>query len=405
MFRNILFKIKNIKSLLLVWITLTSTFPFIFYTWPYHPYKLLTFICLAIMSFFIILKKKICISKNLVVIIALQIAFFFTISILFSEYRLLNNIIQLLSCIIIIIYINGYVGFENFAQSYIRIMIFMGIGGVLTFITHLFIGVNPLLTVQYSSTGTTYFLGLTTTNDYYNLDGLRFMRFAGFFDEPGAFALFALFALLINKLYFNNKTYEFILIFSTVFTFSMAFYIVIFVYFILFYFNKYYIKNWVFILTLVIILSSFFYKYSGDDNFVKALKQNTIERFEGDGSGDFKGNNRAEAMKEDKASFLDNPFFGVVEIQKVRGSNIYSILANFGIFGSVFYYILLLYGIALILLITDKAYFWVSIKIMILIGLNFFHRPEFASTFIFLIVYLLVYKFERMSIYRYKNLT
>jgi hypothetical protein len=185
----------------------------------------------------------------------------------------------------------------------------------------------------------------------------------------------------------------------------MAFYIVIFVYFILFYFNKYYIKNWVFILTLVIILSSFFYKYSGDDNFVKALKQNTIERFEGDGSGDFKGNNRAEAMKEDKASFLDNPFFGVVEIQKVRGSNIYSILANFGIFGSVFYYILLLYGIALILLITDKAYFWVSIKIMILIGLNFFHRPEFASTFIFLIVYLLVYKFERMSIYRYKNLT
>ena len=45
MLRNFFLKVKNNKPLLLVWITLTSTFPFMFYTWPYHPYKILTFVC------------------------------------------------------------------------------------------------------------------------------------------------------------------------------------------------------------------------------------------------------------------------------------------------------------------------------------------------------------------------
>lgn len=405
MFRNVFLKVKNNKSLLLVWITLTSTFPFMFYTWPYHPYKILTFVCLSLMSVFIIQRKKIWLSKNLVILIGIQITFFFTIALLFSEYRLINNIVQLFSCIIILIYINGFIGLENFAKSYIYVMVYMGIGGVLALFIHVLIGIDPLLIVQYSATGTTYFLGLTTTNDYYNLEGLRFIRFAGFFDEPGAFALFAFFALLINKLYFNNKKHEFLLIFTTVFTFSMAFYIVVFVYFILFYLKKTYIKIWLFILALLIILYSFFSTYTGNDNFLIAIKQNTFERFEEDGSGDFKGNNRATSMKADKATFLENPCWGVVDSKKVHGSNIYSILASFGIFGSVFYYILLLYGIALIFLITDKASFWTAIKIMILIGLNFFHRPEFASAFIFIIVYVLVYKFETMSIYKYKELT
>lgn len=405
MFRNVLLKVKNNKSLLLVWITLTSTFPFILYTWPYHPYKILTFVCLSLMSFCIIQREKVLLSKNLVIVIATQIAFFFTIALLFSEYNLLNYIVQLLSCIIILIYINGYVGLENFAKSYIQVMVYMGIGGVLALFIHVLIGIDPLLIVEYPGTATTYFLGLTATNDYYNLEGLRFIRFAGFFDEPGAFALFAFFALLINKLYFNNKKHEFLLIFTTIFTFSMAFFVVVFVYFILFYLKKAYLKIWLFILALVIILYSFFYSYSGDDNFLIAVKQNTFERFEEDGSGDFKGNNRAFAMREDKATFLENPCWGVAGSKKVHGSNIYSVLASFGIFGSIFYYILLIYGLALIFLIGDKASFWTALKIMILIVFNFFHRPEFASSFIFIIVYIIVYKFEQMTIYKCKNLT
>lgn len=405
MLRNILLKEKKNKSLLLVWITLTSTFPFIVYTWPYHPYKILTFVCLCVMSFLIIRRKKIELSKNLVIVIAVQITFFFTIALLFSEYRLLNNIVQLFSCIIVLIYINGFIGFENFAKSYIKVMVYMGIGGVLALFIHVLIGINPLLIVKYSATGTTYFLGLTTTNDYYNLEGLRFIRFAGFFDEPGAFALFAFFALLINKLYFNNRKHEFLLIFTTVFTFSMAFYIIVFVYFILFYLKKTYIKRWLFILSFLFILFSFFSNYTGNDDFLLAIKTNTFERFEGDGSGDFKGNNRAAAMKGDKVTFLENPCWGVVDVKKVQGSNIYSVLASFGIFGSIFYYFLLIYGIALIFLITDKAGFWIALKIMILIVLNFFHRPEFASSFIFIVVYIIVYKFEQMTIYKCKKLT
>ncbi len=405
MLHNILLKVKNNKSLLLVWITLTSTAPFILYSWPYHPYKILTFACLALMCFRIILRKKIELSKNLAVVIVLQMAFFFTMALLFSEYKLLNNIVQLFSCLIVLIYINGFIGFEKFAKSYILVMMCMGIGGVLAFFIHLLVGINPLLIVQYSATGTSYFLGLTTTNDYYNLEGLRFLRFSGFFDEPGAFALFAFFALLINKLYFNEKKYELVLIFTTIFTFSMAFYVIVVVYFILFYVKKAYFKQWLFILSLLIVVFSFFSTYNGNDDFLKEVKKNTFERFEQDGSGDFKGNNRADAMKEDKAVFLENPFWGVVDSKKVRGSNIYSILGSYGVLGSVFYYILLVYGIALIFLITDKASYWKALKVMILIALNFFHRPEFASSLIFIIIYTVIYKFELMTIYKYKKLT
>lgn len=389
---------KKYKSLLLVWITLTSTFPFMFYTWPYHPYKILTSVCLFLMITSIIRIKKIVLSKYLFFVILLQSSFFFVIALIYNEYSLLNNIVQLLSCIIILIYINIFVGIENFAKSFIKIMVYMGLGGFFAFIIHLLIGINPLLIVDYSATGTTYFLGLTSTNDYYNLEGLRFMRFAGFFDEPGAFSLFAFFALLINKLYFDNKKNEFLLIFTTIFTFSMAFYIVVFVYFIFFYLKKNNYKRWISILLIVISSFYFFSNYSGDDKSIIALKENTFERFQDDGSGDFKGNNRAVSMKADKATFIENPYFGVVNNKNVHGANIYSILARFGIFGSIFYYILLIYGIFLIFLMPSISDFFTAIKIMILITINFFHRPEFVSSFIFVIIYVIVYKFERKSI-------
>ena len=397
MFRNVLLKVKNNKSLLLVWITLTSTFPFIFYSWPYHPYKILTFFCLSLMIFSIIRIKKIVLSKNLLFVILIQSSFFFTIALLFSEYKLLNNIVQLFSCIIILIYINGFIGLENFARSYIQVMVYMGLGGFFAFVIHLLIGIDPLLIVDYSATGTTYFLGLTSTNDYYNIEGLRFMRFSGFFDEPGAFALFAFFALLINKLYLDDKKNEFLLIFTTIFTFSMAFYIVVFVYFIFFYFKKTNYKRWISILVIVISSFYFFSNYSGDDKSIIALKENTFERFQDDGSGDFKGNNRAVSMKADKATFIENPYFGIVNVKNLHGANIYSVLARFGIFGSVFYYLLLIYGIILIFLMPSKSDFFTAIKIMILITINFFHRPEFVSSFIFVIIYVIVYKFERKS--------
>ncbi|MFK2266695.1 hypothetical protein ACIXMO_15990 [Bacteroides fragilis] len=113
----------------------------------------------------------------------------------------------------------------------------MGVGGTLTFFLHLLGLITPIFRVEYGS-DISYFLGLTTTNVFFDSEGIRVIRYAGFFDEPGTFSLFSIFALILNKVYFNDKNKELLLILVTIFTFSIAFYVTIFFYFLFFYVTK-----------------------------------------------------------------------------------------------------------------------------------------------------------------------
>lgn len=72
---------------------------------------------------------------------------------------------------------------------------------------------------------------------FFDSEGIRVIRYAGFFDEPGTFSLFSIFALILNKVYFNDKNKELLLILVTIFTFSIAFYVTIFL-FLFFYVTK-----------------------------------------------------------------------------------------------------------------------------------------------------------------------
>ena len=69
------------------------------------------------------------------------------------------------------------------------------------------------------------------------IEGKYILRIAGFFDEPGTMAFFLVFALLINKVVFNSKKNEILILISGFFTFSLAFYIIGFFYLLFFYFN------------------------------------------------------------------------------------------------------------------------------------------------------------------------
>lgn len=73
--------------LALIWVTLTSTFPFIFYTWPFHPYKLLTSACLILMILLLLVcKSKVSISKNIVYVFTLQIIYYLIISLAYFTF-------------------------------------------------------------------------------------------------------------------------------------------------------------------------------------------------------------------------------------------------------------------------------------------------------------------------------
>lgn len=390
MLRNILLKVKNNKSLLLVWITLTSTAPFIFYSWPGHPYKLLTIAGIGIMTVQILLRnKKRVFDFKIFSIIILQIAYYLFATFYHNDYSNINLCIQLISFFIIITYINAFIGFKSFVRSYIDVTLAMAIGGTLIFFLHAFIGVKPLFLVDYSASGTSYFLWLTTTNVYYDVSGIRFIRYSGFFDEPGAFGLYSIFAIVLNKIYFQNAKKELWLILLTMFTFSLAFYFSMVLYFLFFYVNK---SNLKYILFLFMgILTMYFYLSSNvEDETTGMIYDATFKRFEMDDSG-LAENNRSALSDNDKKIFLEYPLLGSgTTKEKISGSNLFSILASYGIFGTLFYYAFLLYFILQITLMSYK-YFLFYLKILLLLLLNFYSRPEISSVFTLLVFVSIIY--------------
>lgn len=382
---------KKNKYILLLWLCLTSTAPFIFFSWPGHPYKFLTFFCLSLMTLLIVKRyNQPIFDFKIFSILLIQIAFYLFATFYHGDSSNLNLIIQLVSLFLIISFVNGYIGFESFAKSYINVMLIMGIGGTIMFFLHLLIGITPMFSVDYSETGTSYFLGLTTTNVYWDISNIRILRYSGFFDEPGTFSLYSLFAIILNRAFFKEKNIELWLIGLTIFTFSLSFYFVMIFYFLFFYLNLSNVKY--FILTIFLITASFFYLDAHKENeSLKAVYDFTFQRFEMDDSGSgLAKNNRSELSSHDKNVFFNNPLLGVgLAKEEVWGSNFYSIFARYGIVGSLFYYSLLVYLLFLIILLERKKR-TIYLKILFIILINFYHRPEMSSVFALLFFVALI---------------
>jgi hypothetical protein len=385
-------EITKRKSLLLLWLCLTSTAPFIFFSWPHHPYKLLTFACLGVMTYLITAgqERKVFDIRIFSVILA-QIGYYLIITFYHADVSNLNLCIQLISLFIIVSFIYRYIGFELFAKSYVYAILIMAIGGTIVFLLHLLIGITPLFEVSYSESGTSYFLWLTTTNVYFDLGNIRLIRYSGFFDEPGTFALYSMFAIILNRVYFNNRRMEIWLIVLTTFTFSLAFYFVMAIYFIFFYLKPSSIK-YILLISLLVSGSYFYLEANKEDESLSKLYEFTFKRFELDDSGaGLAENNRADLSEHDRKLFFDNPFFGTGSTRvEVWGSNFYSVFAKYGIIGSLFYYAMLVYLLFLIVqLKTKKLIFYLKIVFIILI--NFYHRPEMSSVFAMLFFISLIF--------------
>lgn len=391
--------IRNNKPLLLLWITLTSTAPFIFYSWPFHPYKLLTFVGLFLMSVQIVIKKdKKIFDFRIFSVITLQISYYVFASFYHNDFSNLNLCIQLISLFVIVTYINGFIGFRKFVKSYIDIMLVMAIGGTLIFFIHLLIGVKPLFIVQYSASGKSYFLWLTTANIFLDDFNIRILRYSGFFDEPGTFALFSFFAIILNKIYFQNKRIELWLIILTVFTLSIAFYVSMIVYFVFFYLTRSNLRNIVIIIT-VLSVASFYIIKNKEDSAIGKLYEFTFKRFEVNDSG-LTGDNRVELSKHDKTVFYEYPVLGAGSTKmEIYGSNFFAVFAQYGIIGSLFYYAFLVYFVLQIIMMNRKDRFF-YFRILILLLINFYSRPELSSVFTLLIFISIIYQIRNKAIFQ-----
>lgn len=179
------------------------------------------------------------------------------------------------------------------------------------------------------------FYGLFTTT----VDSISsgFLRVAGFFDEPGAFACWGVMALLYNKLFVDNKRIEKLLIIGLISTLSMAYFIQLAIYAYFFYrkrMGKLLTYAIVFVAVLMIISS-----------ISPHLNDAIFGRFQYNAeTGTLQGDNRTIHAVVCRDIWLTSPVFGVGGRELINigrqmgefvGANPYASLASDGIIGQL----------------------------------------------------------------------
>ena len=207
------------------------------------------------------------------------------------------------------------------------------LGGI-AFILFFVGALQPLIEFRLPDLRPSYFFGLTCSNALVG----NVMRPAGLFDEPGALAFWGVYCLLINKLVFDNKKIELLLIIGLMFTLSMAFYIEIVIYGLLFYTKG----NKKIIYFVIGLLLAYGVILQMDEN--SEIYRETVGRFRLDKERGFAGNSRHQSMEDAKKQWQLNPWMGaggqnMSEIDEYMADNPYETLATDGIMGTVILYL------------------------------------------------------------------
>lgn len=402
-------RLSNINMILL-WISITSVSPFVFFGIPGHPYKILTLLCMFLMFLQLTAHPKVNIDKTIIFILALQGNFFLFMLMYHQDIAYLRLFLQILSIIIIYIFIQTYLNIEKLAKSILIVMSAMGIGGFIIFLLAAINIVRPISV--FLRPGTTYeniynYI-ITFTNSVHILGDVtahqifdpQIIRVAGYFGEPSEMVLFIVSALSINKLLHDNRKFEIALLFTGIFTFSVGFYILSTLYFILFYFNRKNLKIFIAIF-LIIILASFTLFHLKDTNDIFSLiNKLTLERLSiSSTEGRFiEGDSRSGAFISGFSYFKEAPFLGFGETFGREGrrfvvSTIMSIFIFNGFFGVffVFLHVIYFFMMPFIFKMRNMPFDFIQVKVAFLLVLNYVVTPIVLSLFPYIIIIILIH--------------
>lgn len=277
------------------------------------------------------------IPDDLIIIMVLQSVGWIFYYVMFNDTSYFTRIFFILLTFLSLSMLKWKAVVFKYIDIYCRFLTIQGVLGTVAFVL-VFIGVlSPLISVMTDDGfGAIHFYGITCSNAVTG----NFMRVGGFFDEPGAFAFWGVFALLFNKLTVDNRKFEIILIISLFFTFSAAYFVILPIYLVCFYSTK--MKSM--ILTLLVLIPFIFVTFkmlSGNSDFMHY----TIERF----SGNQIASTRYDQSDNAEAIFKQSPIFGQGGRKfetmggNTVGDNPYEILAKDGVVGFVITYLPLLY--------------------------------------------------------------
>ncbi len=273
----------------------------------------------------------------------------------------------------------------KFGFLYNAIICLQGILGAIAFVL-IFVGILDPIEIFAIKGRFIYFYGITSTN---TLIG-NFVRIAGFFDEPGAFASWGIFALVINKIIYNNRKIEVLLMVSLLFTFSAAYFVMLPLY-VLFFFYRGGVKKLVLSLLVIIPLVFGVYSLVKDNGGFLSL---TIERFQ---NGEIQSarndysDNAERVFKQHIYMGAGGQYLEKTSVERLN-DNPYEILAKDGLVGYVVTY-LPLFALCLVLR-RKKEVLLGSLLLFICYQQRPFHINEMHFFMILFYTTIVYYKYK-----------
>jgi hypothetical protein len=372
----------------------TSTSPFIFYKLiPHHPYKILVFLGLLIISVSILLKKSITnFDYNIVLILLLQInaCFIFFAYHQFklgADFKYINLALQFITNLFLYIFISTFFNIKQLVQTNIYVIATMALLGALIFILLLTGFWRSFGSFQGPSWETQNYI-FTTAGAVWLVENVSIIRVGGFFDEPGTFAFYIIFALICNKLLGFSDKCEKVLIFCGILTFSVTFFISLFFYYIIIYFKFKNLKYFIIFSLLLIFFNNYIQNNKNDSRILNVLSIMSIDRLliSNDSDKFIDGDTRSEPTKIALNAFIKAPFLGhglsVTERSNSEyynlflGANIFTPFAYHGFFGVIIFYLLYIYWTVQCIKISLKNLNKIVFASWFIITINLLQRPD-----------------------------
>lgn len=375
---------------LIILLMLLSMYPYIFqlfFGFPQDNVMCIVFFVIIALYCLRIKRRQRGMPNELIIIMTIQCVGWLFYFVLFDDTSYFTRIFFIALAFLSLSMLLWKDSFFKFLDINNKFLAIQGVLGIIAFVL-VFIGVlQPLISIAIENGyGSINFYGLTCSNSVFD----NFMRVGGFFDEPGAFAFWGMFALLFNKLTVDNRKLEIVLIISLLFTFSAAYFVLLPIYLLGFYSAK--TKKMIAILLFLIpIIFVLFKTLSSNADFLHL----TVERF----SGDRISSTRYNQADNAEAIFRKAPVFGVGGRSfedmgdNTVSDNPYEILAKDGIVGFVVTYLPLLYVL---------VRFWRKKNVMLSTAILFldymqrpFHMNEMHYLMLYLFCLLVVVKYEK----------
>ena len=388
---------KSWVTFLYVLLALLCFYPYEFYSvyflfLPDQVY-LTTIIFLVITSFILFVNSsRLRLPKTLFFILVIQFLGYFLAGLVHgSIFGAMDNLLTMILAFLLVLLIERTIGMEDFFRKYNKWIFLMALLGIIAFFLVSLFGFQPFTVVQDRIGGEdgknlyNYILTFTKSNE--SMIGL--IRYAGFFDEPGAMGYWGMYALVINQLFIKNRRIELFLIICLLFTLSLGYYVQVLAYLFLFHFNFKKIGHSLLLFAGITVVLIGISRTRGTEN--DALYERTFGRIESiqearDGIGDFAVDDREAYTEAALNEFKANPFFGTDRKDIAVGNNVYETLALYGLIGSIF----ILFPFLLLLFWSYKYKDWTLFKALIVIILGFTHRPFHASLLYFFIIYCII---------------